>query len=200
LSSILRALKKLDADSISQENPESSAKISMRQIVDRRNRTPWRIHNILVILLILLLTASSVWFFFNNHRNAPHQKIQKPEPPTLTLKNIPPPPALVPVKSSAATKEAPPFLQPATAPTFTPITPQPQPVPIETPPITTPPHPQLVLNGTLWSEIPERRVALINDRYLKEGDQLNGVTILQIDKKSVLLQQGQEQWTLTVKK
>lgn len=68
-----------------------------------------------------------------------------------------------------------------------------------TPPMQ-PMHPNLVLNGVLWSDNPERRVALINDRYLHEGDSIDGVSVVKIEKKAVTLQSGSEKWTITVQK
>jgi hypothetical protein len=61
--------------------------------------------------------------------------------------------------------------------------------------------PDFILNGVLWSDNPERRVVLINDRYLKEGDVvIEGVTVVKIERKSVILQSGEKKWTLSVKK
>jgi hypothetical protein len=63
-----------------------------------------------------------------------------------------------------------------------------------------PKHPQLSFSGVLWSDKPERRVALINDRYLKEGDEIDGVTVVKIEKLAITLQRGAEKWTLQLKK
>ena len=60
--------------------------------------------------------------------------------------------------------------------------------------------PQLKLNGILWSHIPTRRVALINDRYLKEGEKIKDVSVVKIEKKSVTLQLGKKKWTLRISK
>ncbi len=62
------------------------------------------------------------------------------------------------------------------------------------------PHPEFVLNGILWSDNPDRRVVLINDRYLKEGEVIDGVSVIKIERKSVILQSGDVKWTLMVKK
>jgi hypothetical protein len=45
-----------------------------------------------------------------------------------------------------------------------------------------------------------KRIALINNRYLKEGDKINGVSIIQIGKKSVTLESGEEKWTIRLQK
>jgi hypothetical protein len=58
----------------------------------------------------------------------------------------------------------------------------------------------LILNGILWSDNPGRRVALINDLYLKEGDVFEGVSVVKIERKAVILKSGEKKWTLSVKK
>jgi hypothetical protein len=58
----------------------------------------------------------------------------------------------------------------------------------------------LKLTGILWSEIKERRLALINELYLKEGDQVKGISIIRIDKNEVTLQSGVKTWTISLHK
>jgi outer membrane biosynthesis protein TonB len=60
-------------------------------------------------------------------------------------------------------------------------------------------HPQFKLNGILWSKLPARRVVLIGDKYLKEGDKISGVTVFKIEKKTVIFQSGSETWTVRLK-
>ena len=57
MSSILRALKKLDEDSMSREpgTGEQKQKIKMRQVVTRRTRSPRVTNRILFIVLAVLL-------------------------------------------------------------------------------------------------------------------------------------------------
>lgn len=61
-------------------------------------------------------------------------------------------------------------------------------------------HPALNLEGILWSQEAARRLALINNRYLKEGDTIEGASIVRIGKKEVALQMGEEKWTINLKK
>jgi hypothetical protein len=61
-------------------------------------------------------------------------------------------------------------------------------------------HPALKLTGILWSEIPGRRLALINSRYLKEGEKINGVTLIRIEEKEVAFQSGAETWTVELER
>lgn len=58
----------------------------------------------------------------------------------------------------------------------------------------------LKLTGILWSEIPERRLALLNDIYLKEGEKIKGAVIIRIEKNGVTLQSGTKTWTIGLKK
>jgi hypothetical protein len=217
VSSILRALKKLDEDSLSQANPRGDAKIKMRQLVDRKNRRPWQIHRVLVVLLVLLLSSTTVYLLIKGQGTGRQENIKKGDAEKVTVNPVAPPQRVTPAKTPVATvvagagtseprQPAPipiqPLVQvapsrPVVEPVITPTSPAEE---TETRSISKTNLPLLILNGTLWSETPERRVALINDRYLKEGDDLNGVTILQIAKNSVTLQRGQEKWTIWVKK
>jgi hypothetical protein len=56
--------------------------------------------------------------------------------------------------------------------------------------------PQLTLKGILWSHLPARRVAIINSSHLKEGDKIQGVTVLKIGKNSVTLQADDKKWKI----
>jgi hypothetical protein len=70
-----------------------------------------------------------------------------------------------------------------------------------TTPETAPPvnRPSFKLEGILWSEIPIRRVVVIGDKYLKEGDKISGVIIFKIDKKSVTFKSGNDTWTVRLR-
>lgn len=61
-------------------------------------------------------------------------------------------------------------------------------------------RPQFTLEGILWSQNVKRRVALINDKYLKEGDTIKGVTILRIERKLVTLKSGDDTWSIRLKR
>ncbi|MCP4148927.1 MAG: general secretion pathway protein GspB [bacterium] len=53
-----------------------------------------------------------------------------------------------------------------------------------------------ILKGIIWSKKPGRRQALINDRYLKEGDTIKGAEIIKIGKNSVTLRAGDKKWEI----
>jgi hypothetical protein len=60
-------------------------------------------------------------------------------------------------------------------------------------------RPNLSLDGILWSQKPERRVAVINGNYYKVGDSIKGFIIFEIKKNQVILQSGEDRWSLHLK-
>lgn len=233
MSSILKALKKLDEDSLSREpgTGEQKQETKMRQMVTRRTRSPRVTNRIFFIILVVLLVGVAALIFMNSITSNKKPLITKkqddtPKKPVLT--NLPQqaPPLkkelqkgpLGELKPPAASNE---LVKPSTKATF-PISGQPaQPDAsgVEKPAqpaadqkltnqtndqeqlIKQTEHPEFILNGVLWSDNPERRVALINDRYLKEGDDvIEGVTVVKIERKTVILQSDGKKWTLSVKK
>jgi cytoskeletal protein RodZ len=227
LSSILRALKKLDEDSMSREpeTGEQKQKMKMRRMVNRRTRSPRVTNRILTIVLAVLLVGAAAWIFINS--------IISNNEPTMTKKqdNSSKKPALTHLPQQAPTlkKESPGELKPPAAsgeqlkPSTNPAFPvsgqsaQPDTNRVEGPIqpaagqklanqtndqeelIKQTEHPEFILKGVLWSDNPVRRVALINDRYLKEGDVINEVSVVKIERKAVTLQSGEKKWTLRVK-
>jgi hypothetical protein len=232
LSSILRALKKLDEDSMSREpeTGEQKQKIKMRRMVTRRTRSPRVTNRILFIVLVVLLVGAAALIFMNSitsNKKPLMTKKQDDTPKKPVLTHLP---QQVPTLKKELKKESPgelkppaasgEQLKPSTKATF-PVSGQPVQRDTNRVEETIPPaadqklanhtndqeqlikqtgHPELILNGVLWSDNPERRVALINDRYLKEGDVIEGVTVVKIERKAVILQSGEKKWTLSVKK
>jgi hypothetical protein len=209
VSSILRALKKLEEDAASGEQDSGTKKIKMKRGVSRGTWAAPGIYRLLTIVLAVLLVGAVVWIIINSSKKSPVTKprehaIEKPGPTVLPKQS----PALK--KGSQLAANA---VLPATERTAEPgadsveasIQPdagrgltakkdsQKQLAEQKK-------HPELILNGILWSDNPGRRVALINDQYLKEGDVFNGVTIVKIERKAVTLQAGEEKWIIIVKK
>ncbi|UCH97692.1 MAG: general secretion pathway protein GspB [Candidatus Aminicenantes bacterium] len=226
MSSILRALKKLDEDSMAREpgTGEQKQKIKMRQVVSRRTRSSRLINRLLFMVLAVLLVGAAAWIFINSISSNQEPPLTKerdhsPKKPALThsSQQVPTVPALKKSKPPAPGGEQ---SKPSAKPAFPGSVPRPQPdsnrVEERIQPVTDQKladktndpeelikktkHPEFILEGVLWSDNPDRRVALINDRYLKEGDTIKGVSVVKIEKKAVTLQSGQEKWTLRVKK
>jgi outer membrane biosynthesis protein TonB len=214
LSSILRALRKLDEDARDGRTEElQEQKVKMRRVIHLRAGSSQTLNWMIVIIAALVL-AVSLWVVLNTLKQEIPEKekkpalahVQQPEPqpkPAQTqVQQVqreqpkPQPRPAPPVHTPAPEKE----IKPETT-KFTQVKP-----PVPSPTSSTSPskpqskRPELTLNGILWSETPARRVALIDDKYLKEGDTVKGVTIVRIEKKTVTLKLGEDQWTIRVKK
>jgi len=208
LSSILRALKKLEEDSMppDEQSGEGSKKIKMRRVVTRRAKAPRVINRFLSILLALLLLGTAGLIIMKSNKKPAVTKKQDTSPQKPALTHLPQP---SPTLKKESPKESKPPVTPVeqVKPSIIPAIPEivqlPQPGKVETKDqkesAKKKKHPQLILNGILWSDNPARRVALINDRYLKEGDEIKGVSVIRIEKKTVTLQSGQETWTIRLK-
>lgn len=223
MSSILRALKKLDEDSMSREQETGAEKIKMKRIVTRRAGVPRGINRLLIIVSTVLLVGAAAWIVINLNKQPPMTKKQDTGPKKPALTHIPQQPPTLKKESPGEVKPVAgadePLKRPA-KPAF-PESERPQRPDsnrvgehIQSAAdkklvektngykelIKETKRPEFILNGILWSAKADRRVALINDRYLKEGDTIEGVLVVKIEKAVVILKSGQETWTLRVKK
>jgi hypothetical protein len=190
VSSILRALKKLDEDALARE-PEGDREINVRQVINRRSVDSRSIKLLILVFLSIVVLGIAAWMFVNpgrkpavekkqvavvqTYHEAESRPVSKPSPTTEPLPRNDAPADKKLVDDTNTQKE-------------------------QKEPGEKPKRPQLTLNGILWSDIPERRVVLINERYLKEGDVFNGVSVVSIEKNAVVLKFGQETWTLRMNK
>ena len=227
MSSILRALKKLEEDSLSPEQgvivPQKKLKQVVGRRVSRRLKAPrvlkWSVS--IGMAAILVLVGAVLWNVFTaksgptpgsaplaasepEKNSPPEPKVAKAQPVTISPAQ-PEPSVNVPVNTpvNADNRQELTRQQEVESPGLTNDTAATPPTgePAPTPALPTKPMlPNLVLNGVLWSDNPERRVALINNRYLREGDSIDGVSVVKIEKKAVTLQSGTEKWTITVQK
>ncbi len=232
MSSILKALKKLEEDSMPGDagTDEQKQKIKIKQMVTRRTRAPRVTNRVLFMVLVVLLVGVAALIIMSSvTSNKKHLVTKKqddtPKKPVLThlprqaptvkkeLKKGPPGELKPPAASGEQPKSSTDLEFPGNGQPAQPDTSR---VPGTVPPAvdqeladqtnnqeqlkeqTGPPG--LILNGVLWSDNPGRRVALINDRYLKEGDVFEGVTVVKIERNVVILQTGEKKWTLSVKK
>jgi hypothetical protein len=213
------------------ETNEQKQEIKMRQMVARRTRSPWVMNRILFIVLVVLLVGVAALIIMNSITSNKKPMMAKkqddiPKKPALTHLPKQAPTLKRELKKESPGELKPPaasgeLLKPSTTATF-PVSGQPlQPDPNRVEETIQPAadqklanqttnqeqlikqtvHSDFILSGVLWSDNPERRVALINDRYLKEGeDVIEGVTVVKIERKTVILQAGDKKWTLSVKK
>lgn len=197
MSSILRALKKLEEESTpgKSEIQPAAQKIKKGRLKNQWTGTAPGINKFLAVVVVFLLLAISGWLIINRPGKPVMEKQRDASSTGSPPISIPPQaPALKeasPGESSAdvmrgeqtkpsAGAEAP--IHPVAGNTFDRETKS--------------KHPALNLTGILWSGVPGRRLALINNRYLKEGEKINGVTLIRIGEKEVTLQSGAETWTI----
>lgn len=230
MSSILRALKKIDQEALSRDNSSGDhehepdrSRDNIRRVVNRRAREklPWfkRTHIIVFPVIFLLGAAAVVVFDWNSgpvpekkaapltdkrpgtvlaqQKVVPQQQPQTTAQPALPVKKQPASPPL-PQKNEKPI-ESTPNLKPAVKPATPKRTIPTKSIPTKTKPLKTN-HPNFTLDGILWSQKPERRVAVINGNYYKVGERIDGVTIFEIKKNVVTLQSGEEKWVLHLKK
>jgi hypothetical protein len=198
LSSILRALKKLDEDPISGEQETGAEKIKMKRIVKRRAGVSRVMNRRFFIVPAVLLLGAAAWIVIDSNKQPLMTKKQDTSPGKPALTHLP---RQVPILK----KELPGEAKPAAVPGEQSKRPAADKALAEKTNghkelIKETKHPGFILNGILWSANADRRVALINDRYLKEGDSIDGVLVVKIEKAAVILQSGEETWTLRVKK
>lgn len=232
MSSILKALKKLDEDSMPREPGagEQKQEIKMKQMVTRRTRVPRVINRMLFIVLVVLLAGMAALIFMNSITSSRKPPVTKKQDDTTKQPALTHLPQQAPTLTKDLQKKSPGQLKPPAASDELPKPSTKASFPVNGQPAypdtsrageaiqsaadqkfatqtnnqeqlieqTVPPG--LILNGVLWSDNPERRVALINDRYLKEGDVIEGVSVVRIERKAVILRSGKKKWTLNVKK
>lgn len=206
MSSILRALKKLEEESAPRkdESPESENPPVYR----RQPGTSPAINKFLAAFSAFLLFGIVGWLIIQPAGKPAGEKQRETSSSGSPSTVIPP---RAPVLKEASSRELPPEKpggEPTKSPAGAPVSngsrlPRPakavepvQPVTDKTVDRETKAkHPVLKLTGILWSEVPARRLALINNRYLKEGEKINGVTLIRIEEKEVIFQSGSETWT-----
>jgi len=55
---------------------------------------------------------------------------------------------------------------------------------------------RLKLQAIAWSAIPEKRIAVINDRVLREGSVVDGILVLRIDDSRVVVRENGLTWEI----
>lgn len=214
MSSILRALKKLEEESTpgKSESQPVEQKIKKSRLKNQWTRTPLAINKFLFVLVFFLLLGIAGWLIINRTGKPGMEKQQDTSSVSPSI-IIPP---QVPALKEASPRESPADVRsgeqskPSTGVPGSNSRRLPQSPKAEEPvqPVTDnmfdrgtqPKHPVLTLTGILWSEVPGRRLALINSRYLKEGEKINGVTLIRIEEKEVTFQYGGETWTVELER
>lgn len=215
MSSILRALKKLEEESTPRENESQPAaqKIKKSRLKYRHSGASPAINKFLVVLAAFLLLGISGWLIINR-AGKPGMEKQQDTPSTGSPSISIPPRA--PALKEASPRESPAEVisgeqsKPSAGMSGSESDRSPGPTKAEAPiqPVAgntfdreaKSKHPSLNLTGILWSEVPGRRLALINNRYLKEGEKINEVTLIRIEERGVAFQSGAETWTVELER
>ncbi len=89
MSSILRALKKLDEESASGSQTAGGHHIDMKEVVHRRSASPWSGSRIMVVFAVVLFMAVAGWLLLNPPWNP---SVTEPSPPAEPTRAQTPPP------------------------------------------------------------------------------------------------------------
>ena len=214
MSSILRALKKLDEDAAELESQGSAEQLKMKQMVHRRAKEPGKLFRYISIVSVIFLLGLVGWLLLKSPGDFPPPETDE-KAKTVTSPTNPTPehstpkkqaetaPAVLnkqqPNKNNTHTQKTGAKEPRAEAPTAE-LTQWPQ---TEQPKTNSPrpktrriKRPDLKLSGIIWSQTPERRQAMINGDHVKEGDKIKGVTIIKIEKNGVTLKSGSDTWNI----
>lgn len=253
MSSILRALKKVERETRLQEDSRLWGKAINSNLAayrqDSRHR-PARIRSFFLLLLFLGISAGSAWFLTDTWRparqTADSEKSASTSPPSPAAVDvevsravagqdssgrISPLPTVVPPAEPATEQPAaaeftvmpwqqtnaalsPPAPSPSSdnqpaAPEEA-VTVEPTPLAEPDPPVVTsasmPPAParlplftgqNLKLQAITWSRTPEKRLAVISNKIVREGDSVGGYLVALINQDDVVVSQKDGQWMLS---
>ena len=215
----MRALKKLEQETAPRESESqpSEQKLKKSPLNYRDSGRFPVVNKFLIVLAVILLLGVLAWLIIQRPgegRERPGMEKQQENPaagaPSLNT------PIQAPILEKVSPREMLPErvngekTKPQVGVPGSNSSPMPQPQKTEAPvqPVTDKPvdretkakHPVLTLTGILWSEVPGRRLALINDRYLKEGEKINGATLIRIEEREVTFKSGVETWTIELAK
>lgn len=217
MSSILKALKKLEDENRDSGGQKPGEGKMMKQVVGRRTKRTITLKRSNILIIICFLVAVAIGIVWLGSRESPQKvksvadklqndKAKKPE--RLNKKAEARPGAAQSTKLPGKAKTGPlKGLKELSLPPGKPVKkdsiPEIKQNQIKVVATDTPREeqeksklPELLLKGILWSGLSERRVAIINGRYLKEGEKIKGATIVKIGKNTVTLELGTETWVL----
>ena len=221
MSSILKALKKLEAETTEfSEERFLPQKINRKRAFGQRAKESWLYERLLSISICTVILILGVWFFFNREtllvveRSPQTQGIETPAGRATVSSD--PYPGSTPLKaghSSPPLKE--PRESPATAavrnpskPTAPPLESAPEVESHDTalPPLQSrdvaeslPPEiaqANLRLEAIVWSNKAESRFAVINGRIVRTGGMVAGIVVTEIGRDYVSLKSGRQNWKM----
>lgn len=220
MSSILDALKKVETESGRQLGADDANAFSPRQALRRQLSTGPRIRTwmrVLPVCCLLLVAGLYYWIAHQSSSNPvslvvahsqPSGEMALPASPVVDpfappAKMALPVPHVAPVKPVVPPRISPPPLpEPVVSPPSFPepaVSPIPQPADHAPPVPELAPFPQdggLTLQALAWAPSPESRFAVINTRIVREGQQIEAVTVVRIEPEQVVLRQAGKLWQL----
>ena len=209
MSSVLKALKKIDRRKAETELPVWPYRIDNRESISRHTNRIWRRHRVLGILLVVCTIALAGKLFFGYRTDSESipteagvsekstlpvaagvdQKTERLRTLTDSGTGIKPAPA-PPVVHHEASRE--PDLDTSPAETF----PKAAVKAPETHQTAPKDNAGLTLQALVWAEQPEDRFVVINGSILREGGIINGSTIARIEPDYVSIRSGGTTWQL----
>ena len=202
MSSILKALKKIEGRKAETKLPTWPYRINNRESMSRHVNSTWHRHKILGILIVVFAVALAGKLYYGSRPSpesmapeadlsiktvmpaAPEGKVEtdrhqaqageEPMPPSPTVYREASP------SEALDTSPAEAFLRTA----------------VEVPQTTPKDNAGLTLQALVWSEQPEDRFAVINGSILREGSTIEGSVVARIEPDSVTMRSGGTTWNL----
>jgi len=232
LSSILRALKKLEKDSRHIEGNRSLDTKFVPLADTRPRRSAGRFFMIAGIGIICGLVVLAGWYFFSDRHTALPPETATHSSPAVTAKNAPTRPnkrpdmaiaeipadkapavaKSLPVEPAGPAKSAPPadILKGVLPPDQLPIDENGMSIDTSSKPakneapaehvskreILRLNEPGMKLQAITWSRMPQKRIAVINNRIVREGESVAGYLVSTINQDDVLLSREGKKWRL----
>lgn len=205
MSSILKALRKVESESVQADNaqPSLAKKVDPRRVIRSRQGESRVWGKLLLLGMPALTLALALWVAFQYGSFAvlkpstAASRLSEPEKPTATQEEEirgdlqrheqPDPPQPVyareknPTSKTASEKE-----KASTMPAKTPLTQEDSSVE----------GPELKLQAIVWSESPENCFAVINGVIVRVGGRVEGVSVTEIGMDYVLFKSGQRTWKM----
>lgn len=201
MSSILKALKKIESRKAETQLPTWPYRINNRESMSRHTNRVWRRHKILGILIVVCAVALAGKLYYGN----------QPDPESMAPKADLSVNTVLPIVSKEKTETDPPEAITDREAAATPVPSSPTVYREDTPQTTLDASPAeaflksaveipqttptadigLTLQALVWSEQPEDRFVVINDLILREGGAINGSVITRIEPDHVAIRSGE---------
>lgn len=225
MSSILRALKKLESENPQQDESQSwSGKIDTKKAINERAIRNWRFRKVFSMFFIVVIIVVAAWFVLSKKPSLVRQTVtdfvslnpdkkgvsMTPLPAKKKVRKIPMPDGRTdtaqrkPPVSVSGSEFAARLPARQTIPPMSDVEESEKPSKEDLRPLTArkpaPPEDmgelRLKLQAIVWSSDPKERMAVINGSILREGESIEGFSIARIDADVVVVREGAAEWKL----